>query len=446
MKKDKAIVVFDVGKTHKKCFVFSLNFKLLFQKSIQVDEIPDEDGFESDDLKTTLEWMEGLLEQLLIKYAVKTVNFSAHGASFVLIDYNGNPLLPMYNYLKPVDSEIEKEFYQAYPNLELSSASPRSGFLNSGFQLYWLKKNRRKKFKQVQLALHLPQFFHYYFTGNSVSELSSIGCHTSLWDYSSANYQDWLIQEEISDLQAPISSSEKTSEGVNLLKGVSVGIGLHDSSAALVPYLKAVKKSFILLSTGTMNVALNPFCNQSLLESELNQGCLNYMTPNGQAVKASRFFMGGAHEQLSKSIASYFDCSSDFFKTIDYDPLEFDQTTPLSNTNWSISSTDFSLPKEIFKNYSSPTEAYYAIMKTLLQIQFTSLAFILRGVKIERIYLDGGFQKNQIFIKHLARSFADLEVYCNDFSLGAALGAALSVHPTNFDEKNLHAIYGMERI
>jgi sugar (pentulose or hexulose) kinase len=446
MKKDKAIVVFDVGKTHKKCFVFSLNFKLLFQKSIQVDEIPDEDGFESDDLKTTLEWMEGLLEQLLIKYAVKTVNFSAHGASFVLIDYNGNPLLPMYNYLKPVDSEIEKEFYQAYPNLELSSASPRSGFLNSGFQLYWLKKNRQKKFKQVQLALHLPQFFHYYFTGNSVSELSSIGCHTSLWDYSSANYQDWLIQEEISDLQAPISSSEKTSEGVNLLKGVSVGIGLHDSSAALVPYLKAVKKSFILLSTGTMNVALNPFCNQSLLESELNQGCLNYMAPNGQAVKASRFFMGGAHEQLSKSIASYFDCSLNFFKTIDYDPLEFDQTIPLSDTNWSISSTDFSLPKEIFKNYSSPTEAYYAIMKTLLQIQFTSLAFILRGVKIERIYLDGGFQKNQIFIKHLARSFADLEVYCSDFSLGAALGAALSVHPTNFDEKNLHAIYGMERI
>ena len=446
MKKDKAIVVFDVGKTHKKCFVFSLNFKLLFQKSIQVDEIPDEDGFESDDLKTTLEWMEGLLEQLLNEYAVKTVNFSAHGASFVLIDYNGNPLLPMYNYLKPVDSEIEKEFYQAYPNLELSSASPRSGFLNSGFQLYWLKKNRQKKFKQVQLALHLPQFFHYYFTGNSVSELSSIGCHTSLWDYSSANYQDWLIQEEISDLQAPISSSEKTSEGVNLLKGVSVGIGLHDSSAALVPYLKAVKKSFILLSTGTMNVALNPFCNQSLLESDLNQGCLNYMTPNGQSVKASRFFIGGAHEQLSKSIASYFDCSSDFFKTIDYDPLEFDQTIPLSDTNWSISSTDFSLPKEIFKNYSSPTEAYYAIMKTLLQIQFTSLAFILRGVKIERIYLDGGFQKNQIFIKHLARSFVDLEVYCSDFSLGAALGAALSVHPTNFDEKKLHTIYGMERI
>jgi sugar (pentulose or hexulose) kinase len=126
--------------------------------------------------------------------------------------------------------------------------------------------------------------------------------------------------------------------------------------------------------------------------------------------------------------------------------LKFDQTTSLNDTNWSISSTDFSLPHEIIKNYSSPTEAYYAIMKTLLQIQFTSLAFVLGKTKIERIYLDGGFQKNQIFIKHLARSFADLEVYCSDFPLGAALGAALSIHPTDFDDKNLHAIYGMDRI
>ena len=54
MEKEKVIVVFDIGKTHKKCFVFSLNFKVLFQKNIQVDQIPDEDGFESDDLKTTL--------------------------------------------------------------------------------------------------------------------------------------------------------------------------------------------------------------------------------------------------------------------------------------------------------------------------------------------------------------------------------------------------------
>ena len=42
--------------------------------------------------------------------------------------------------------------------------------------------------------------------------------------------------------------------------------------------------------------------------------------------------------------------------------------------------------------------------------------------------------------------FADLEVYRSDFALGSALGAALTVHPSTFEEQELHTIYGMERI
>jgi len=446
MKKEQGIVVFDIGKTHKKCFVFSLEFQLLFEKSIQVNPIPDEDGFLSDDLRFTLDWMEGLLEELLLAFTVKKVNFSAHGASFVLIDWNGEPRLPLYNYLKPVSTTIENEFYERYTDLELSSASPRSGFLNSGFQLYWLKKTRQKKFEQVHYALHLPQFFHYYFTGNAISEYCSIGCHTSLWNYTLATYQDWLTQEGISALLPPLCTAEKTWKGTGLLQEISVGVGLHDSSAALLPYVKAIQKPFILLSTGTMNVALNPFSKDLLVKEELNQGCLHYMTPQGQPVKASRFFMGGAHEQLCGSIVSHFKCNSDFYKTLTYEAEVFDQVTPLNGLNWSIATIDFSLPQTALKKYTSPKEAYYALMKTLLQIQLDALAHVIGKTKIERIYLDGGFQKNQVFVKHLSRCFADLEVYRSDFALGAALGAALTVHPSAFEEQELHTIYGMERI
>jgi hypothetical protein len=37
-------------------------------------------------------------------------------------------------------------------------------------------------------------------------------------------------------------------------------------------------------------------------------------------------------------------------------------------------------------------------------------------------------------------------VYRSDFSLGAALGAALCVHPIPFEKKDLFDIYGMERL
>ena len=83
MKKDKAIVVFDVGKTHKKCFVFSLNFKLLFQKSIQVDEIPELSWkgkiFTEKELRGHYrDWVYGDREKLRKKYKDNKTLYKTH--------------------------------------------------------------------------------------------------------------------------------------------------------------------------------------------------------------------------------------------------------------------------------------------------------------------------------------------------------------------------------
>ena len=42
------------------------------------------------------------------------VNVSAYGASFVHLNYNNQPFLPLYNYLKPYDEELQKQFYNTY--------------------------------------------------------------------------------------------------------------------------------------------------------------------------------------------------------------------------------------------------------------------------------------------------------------------------------------------
>ena len=241
MQKQEGVVVFDIGKTHKKCFLFSLKFQVLYQDRITIQEIPDEDGFLSEDLISILKWMEEVLERLRQNFQLTALNFSAYGASLILIDSEGNPLLPLYNYLKPTDSKIENEFYNSYPELELSSASPRSGFLNSGFQLVWLKKRYPQKFNRVQHVLHLPQFFHYWFTKQLVSEACSIGCHTSLWDYTTNSYQKWISEQGFANLLPPIVRADITALGQKRAKNLPVGVGLHDSSAALIPYLKAEK-------------------------------------------------------------------------------------------------------------------------------------------------------------------------------------------------------------
>ena len=44
------ILIFDIGKTNKKFFLFDEDLKVIVNQSRSFDEIPDDDGFLSEDL------------------------------------------------------------------------------------------------------------------------------------------------------------------------------------------------------------------------------------------------------------------------------------------------------------------------------------------------------------------------------------------------------------
>src|SRR5678815_5105392 len=90
------------------------------------------------------------------------------------------------------------------------------------------------------------------------------------------------------------------------------------SSAALIPYLFTFHEPFVLISTGTWCISLNPFNHQPLTTEELQLDCLSYMTWLGKPVKASRLFGGNEHEQQVKRIADFFHQSIVRYKTIEF--------------------------------------------------------------------------------------------------------------------------------
>ena len=161
-----------------------------------------------------------------------------------------------------VDSFYEK--YGPEEKFSTKTGSPKSGMLNSGMQLYWLKYTKPEIFKKIRYSLHLPQYLSYVFTGIPISEYTSIGCHTALWDYQKKDYHEWVYKEEIDKILPPIVSTE-TSINMNYNgKRIKIGVGIHDSSAALFPYVRSIKKPFILVSTGTWSIALNPYKTERL--------------------------------------------------------------------------------------------------------------------------------------------------------------------------------------
>ena len=97
-------LVFDIGKTNKKAFLFDTKYQEVKKVYTRFAEEQDADGFPCDDLTAIQDWIQETLHSVFTKakYDIQAVNFSTYGASFVHLDHKGNPLTPLYNYLKPI--------------------------------------------------------------------------------------------------------------------------------------------------------------------------------------------------------------------------------------------------------------------------------------------------------------------------------------------------------
>ena len=99
MNRIPAIAIFDIGKTNKKLFLFDSKYNILLEKSIQFEEIKDEDGDPCEDLQALTEWVKTSISELmnLEAFNVLAINFSTYGASFVHLDKEGKSIAPLYN-------------------------------------------------------------------------------------------------------------------------------------------------------------------------------------------------------------------------------------------------------------------------------------------------------------------------------------------------------------
>jgi len=166
LNKIPVIAIFDVGKTNKKLYLFDEEYNIVFEKTARFIETIDEDGDVCENIESLrLSIYDSLKEVILhTEFDIKAVNFSAYGASFVFVDNNGNPLTPLYNYLKKYPANLQNEFYEKYGGETVfahQTASPVLGSLNSGMQLYRIKKENPAVFEKIKYALHLPQYLSY---------------------------------------------------------------------------------------------------------------------------------------------------------------------------------------------------------------------------------------------------------------------------------------------
>jgi sugar (pentulose or hexulose) kinase len=438
----EVIAIFDIGKTNKKFLLFDKKLKIVHVVEQQFEEIIDDDGFACDDIERIENWMKKCVSDVILqnKYRIKALNFATYGASLVYLDDSGRRLTPVYNYLKPMPEEVLGGFYETYGGIEefsRSTASPALGMLNSGLQILWLRKTKPQAFKRVGTILHFPQYLSYCFTGKAVSEYTSIGCHTAMWDFDNNCYHHWIKSEGI-NLPEPVPNS--VSYDIDI-KGQSVktGIGIHDSSSSLVPYFKGSNEQFILISTGTWCIFMNPFNTEPLTADQLKKDSLCYLSIQQQQVKSSRLFLGHIHDVNVEVISGHFGFEAGYYKKVKADGGQL--SSLIDNKNKRIFFVH-SMPADyidrfvdlsIFKSFE---EAYHQFMHDLVSLGMDSLNLIIpKDDKTKIIYISGGFARNEIFVKLIAAWLPEKKVYTSEIDNTTALGAAMVLWNDSFGEE-----------
>ncbi len=440
------IAIFDLGRTNKKFILFDRNYHIVEERTTVIPDVKDEDGCDCEDLSAILLWIEKQLQTTLAegKFTIEGINFSSHGASLVHLDKEGQPVTPLYDYMKPLEQEFLEEFYGLFGGKEhfpLSTGSPVLGMLNSGIQLYWLKKNRPEAFKRIVTSLHLPQYANYFFSHRIHADYSSIGCHTGLWDFEKRAYHSWLEKEDLRHL-VPKGEASEVFDWVDFgKKKIPVGIGMHDSSAALLPFVKMTKEPFLLLSTGTWNITLNPYFEGALNGDKFEKDCLFFLLDKGQKVAASRLFLGKEYDFQVRRLETYFDKKKGADQEIPLDQRMIERL--IENQSEKITFYPEKMlgtgPFPHLKGkqpqlswFDSFEEAYLKLMLDLTLLQKKSIEMVCGNIR--RVYISGGFVKNKVFMELLQAFLPDWEIGIAENKRASALGAAIALHEVWQDE------------
>ncbi|MGY6546270.1 MAG: FGGY-family carbohydrate kinase [Cyclobacteriaceae bacterium] len=435
----KVTAIFDIGKTNKKFFLFDQDLKEVYKVYHRLDYTQDEDGDDCESIQALTQWVKHTLKEALAlpQFLVIKLNFTTYGASFVHIDEMGSPVAPLYNYLKKYPENILEQFYSKYgPSEKFSqeTSSPALGMLNSGLQLYWLKYAKPQTFKKIHRSLHLPQYFSFLFTGKAVSEYTSIGCHTGLWDFAKGEYHHWVKAEGIDKILPEVVDTTTSFPKTFDRHSMSIGVGVHDSSSALLPYLTSNTEPFALLSTGTWAISINPFNASPLTTEELRKDCLHFLSKKGQPIKISRLFIGEEHKVQIEKLYAYFQLERGYYKALSFEKKLYQKAKSKNRKRFRF---EFLKPdiygiaqanETDWKGFTDFEDAYYSFIHELTELQEASLNLVLKGTEVKKLYIDGGFNANPIFVETLMDKLPGIEIETTDFALGTALGAGILVN------------------
>jgi sugar (pentulose or hexulose) kinase len=315
--KDSQTLVFDIGKTHVKVSILNKNGDELYRNR-RSNRVMQTQPYHSYDVDGIWLWLKGQLSELTRQYQIAAISIATHGAAAALIDQRTQELLlPVMDYEFESYPDEYKNYESIRPPFEETGSPHFPAGLNLGRQLYWQSDLLSDQEKENAILLMYPQYWAWKLSGEVTTEVTSLGCHTDLWNVKTKSASSLLETLGLRDALPPF---KKAWEPVGLIKenlATELGLnpdcaiypGVHDSNAGYLPILRQPKTNRpTVVSTGTWSVIMDGNTDLETLDS--SRDMLVNIDAEGSPLATARY-MGGREfglicEKLNTDIATTF--------------------------------------------------------------------------------------------------------------------------------------------
>jgi sugar (pentulose or hexulose) kinase len=241
---------------------------------------------------------------------IGAIAVAAHGAAGVLIDRDGALAAPMLDY-EHAGPDTLAAAYDALRPPFAETGSPRlPGGLNLGAQLHWQMAVMPELRGRVAQLLTYPQYWGFRLSGERATDVTSLGCHTDLWNPWRGEPSALVARLGLAGRIAPPRRPAETlgtlrpeiARATGLPPATTVAVGIHDSNASLLPHLLGRPAPFAVLSSGTWVVAMavggDPVPLDPARDTLVNVSAL------GRPVPTARFMGGREFDRLCAGAAA----------------------------------------------------------------------------------------------------------------------------------------------
>ncbi|WP_111980317.1 FGGY-family carbohydrate kinase [Algibacillus agarilyticus] len=391
-------LVMDIGKTHVKVHVLDTGYNSIFSKHMS-NTVLNKPPYPCADVDGIWQFFQIAIKEAAAKYAISGISITTHGATAALIDRaetNGNGLvLPVLDYEYTEINVLDASYSSVRPDFASTYSPSLPAGLNLGRQLHWLSQSFNHEFTQATDILMYPQYWVWRLTGYLASEITSLGCHTDLWDLNEnglSSLVDHLACRDKFPALKPAwqccgAIKPELSQALGLSPDCQVYSGLHDSNASFLRYrLTQGDKPFTVISSGTWTILMAS--QVSVKNLEPTKDMLANIDALGTPIACARF-MGGR----------------EFAAICDLTGAKVDDAFTEADLQTLIDSNVFALPD--FSGGSGPfSQSQGQVVGELTTITGAALATLYCAYMVDYqlslleakgdIYIEGAFLKNPL--------------------------------------------------